>query len=120
MKTQIENPALANSRFRFDEVLFLDVNFYQLNLTRDSSNLPLSDWIVKKEAVINPKNEIDKECFKWAVTTALHYADIKSHCERISNLRKYVDNYDWSGLEFPVFIKEISKFKKTITFQLTY
>ena len=27
MKTQIENPALLNSRFRFDEVLFLDINF---------------------------------------------------------------------------------------------
>ena len=28
MKTQIENSALANSRFRFDEVLFPDVNFH--------------------------------------------------------------------------------------------
>ena len=37
MKTQIENPALANSRFVFDEVLFLDISFYQLNLTQGSS-----------------------------------------------------------------------------------
>ena len=43
MKTQIENPALLNSRFRFDEVLFPDVNFHWLNLTRGSSYLPLSD-----------------------------------------------------------------------------
>ena len=34
MKFQIENPALLNSRFVFDEVLYLDVNFHQLNLTR--------------------------------------------------------------------------------------
>ena len=33
MNTQIKNPPLLNSRFRFDEVLFLDVNFHQLNLT---------------------------------------------------------------------------------------
>ena len=33
MKTQIENPALTNSRFRLNEVPFLDANFYQLNLT---------------------------------------------------------------------------------------
>ena len=45
MKTQIENPALLNSRFRFDEVLFLDTNFHWLNLTRDSSYLPLPDWL---------------------------------------------------------------------------
>ena len=53
MKTQIENPALLNSRFRFDEVLFLDVNFHRLNLTRGSSYLPLPDWIEKKKAIIN-------------------------------------------------------------------
>ena len=32
MRTQIENPALANSRFTFDEVLFMDINFHLLNL----------------------------------------------------------------------------------------
>ena len=32
MRTQIENPALTNCRFVFDEVLFLDINFHQLNL----------------------------------------------------------------------------------------
>ena len=37
MKFQIENPALLNSRFVFDEVLFTDVDFDQLNLTRGSS-----------------------------------------------------------------------------------
>ena len=54
MKTQIENPALINSRFVFDEVLFLDVSFYQLNLTRSSSYIPLPSWIASKKAVINP------------------------------------------------------------------
>ena len=43
MKTQIENPALLNSRFKFDEVLFLNINFHWLNLTRGSSYLPLPD-----------------------------------------------------------------------------
>ena len=36
MNTQIENPALRNSTFVFDEVIFLDVRFYQFNLTRGS------------------------------------------------------------------------------------
>ena len=49
MRMQIENPALLNSRFRFNEVLFLDANFHQLNLTRGSSYLPLPDWIAKKK-----------------------------------------------------------------------
>ena len=31
--------------------------------------------------------------------------------QRVSNLRKFTDNYDWSGLEFPVSIKGIGKFE---------
>ena len=54
MKTQIENPALANSRFRFNELLFLDINFHQLNLTRGSFYLPLPDWVSRMGGVINP------------------------------------------------------------------
>ena len=63
MMTQIENPALLNSRFRFDEVLFLDISFHRLSLTRSSSYLPLPDWIANKKAIINPHNN-DEECFK--------------------------------------------------------
>ena len=33
MKTQIKNPALENSRLRFDDVLFPGVSFHWLNLT---------------------------------------------------------------------------------------
>ena len=68
MKFQIENPALLSSRFVFDEVLYLDVNFHQLNLMRGSSYLPLPDFIAKRKAVINPQNG-DEECFKWAIIT---------------------------------------------------
>ena len=82
LRMQIENPALTNSRFLFDEVLFLDVNFHQLNLTRGSSYILLPSWIASKKAVINPKNEDDEECFKWAITAALDHKNIKSHTER--------------------------------------
>ena len=66
MKFQIDNPVLLNSRFIFDEALYLDVNFHQLNLTRGSSYLPLQDFIAKRKAMINPQNR-DEECFKWAI-----------------------------------------------------
>ena len=69
MKFQIENPALLNSRFVFDDFLYLDVNFHQLNLTRGSSYLPLPDWLARKKAIVNPHND-DKECFKWSVIAA--------------------------------------------------
>ena len=119
MKTQIENPALTNSRFVFDEILFLDVSFYQLNLTRGSSYIPLPSWITNKKVVINPTNENDEECFKWAVTVALHHKEIKSHPERISNIMGYTNNYNWSGLEFIVAINKINDIEKNNNISIT-
>ena len=108
MKFQIENPVLLNSRFVFDEFLYLDINFHQLNLIRGSSYLPLPDWLATKKAIVNPHND-DEECFKWSVITAENAGMKDPQC--ISNLRKFMDNYDWSGLEFPVSIKDIGKFE---------
>ena len=108
MKFQIENSVILNSRFVFDEFLYLDVNFYQLNLMRGSSYLPLPDWLAIKKAIVNPHND-DEECFKWSVFT-VENAGMKEP-QRVSKLRKFMDNYNWSGLEFPVSIKDIGKFE---------
>ena len=111
MRTQVENRALENSHFVFDLGLLLVVNFHQLNLTRGSPYLPLPDWILLKKVVINPQNEEDEECFKWAVLAALHYGNIDSHSERISQFRRFEDNYDWRGLVFPVPLNKIDIFE---------
>ena len=108
MKFQIENPVPLNSRSVFDEFLYLDFNFHQLNLTRGSSYLPLPDWLARKKAIVNPHND-DEECFKWSVIAA-EKVGLKDP-QGVSNLRKFTDNYDWSGLEFPVSINDIGKFE---------
>ena len=110
MKFQIENPALLNSRFVFDEVLFMNIDLHQLNLTRGSSYLPLPNWLACKKAIINPKNEV-KECFKWAVIVASRWEEINNNPERISKLKRFVKDFDWSGIEFPVSFTDVSKFK---------
>ena len=109
MKTQVENLALANSGFVFNQVL--DINFHKLNLTRGSSYLPLPDWIPSKKAVINLKNEEDEECFNWAILTALHHKDVDSHPERISKLRRFEGGYDWGRLTFPVALNKVGIFE---------
>ena len=106
MKFQIENPALLNSRFVFNEFLYIDVNFHQLNLMRGSSYLPLPDWLVRKTSIVNLRND-DNDRFKWSVIAA-EKVGVKDP-QRVSNLRKFTDNYHWSWLEFPVSIKDIGK-----------
>ena len=80
MSQQIENPALSDSKFVFDEVVRMDVDFHRLNLMRGSSYLPLPEWLAHKKVIINPHNE-DPECFKWAVIAATRWEDIDSHPE---------------------------------------
>ena len=110
MKEQIENPALLNSRFVFDEVLFTNVDFHQLNLTKGSSYLPLPNWLACKKAIINPKNK-DQEWFKWAVIVASRWEEINNNPERISKLKRFEKDFSWSGIGFPVSVKDISKFE---------
>ena len=110
MREQIENPALLNSRFVVDEVLFMNIDFYQLNLTRGSSYVPLPKWLANKKAIINPQNQ-DQECFKWAVIVALKWEEIDSNPERVSKLKRFEKDFDWSGIKFPVSVKDINGFE---------
>ena len=50
MTFQIENPALLNSRIVFDEFLYLDINFHQLNLTRGSCLSPITRLVSEEES----------------------------------------------------------------------
>ena len=93
MKEQIENPGLLNSRFVFDEVLFTNIDFHQLNLTRGSSYIPLPEWLDNKKVITNPRNE-DQECFKWAVIAASRWEEIGKNPQRISNLKKFEKDFD--------------------------
>ena len=108
---QIENPALRDSGFVFDEVIGTNVDFHRLNLTRGSSYLPLPDWLSREKAIINPKND-DLECFKWAVIAADRWEELGNNPERVSKLRKFEGEYYWADVEFPFMTRSIDKFKK--------
>ena len=75
-----------------------------------SSYIPLPQKIRDKNAVINMKND-DDQCFKWCISRALHF--VKDHPERITKeLKEFSERLDWSGLRFPVDLKQIKIFEK--------
>ena len=51
---------------------------HKVNFRRDGSYIDSPDWMKKKKATINPKNEDDK-CSLYAVTVALNYGETESH-----------------------------------------
>ena len=108
MLEQIKNPALRDSEFVMEDLIGTNVDFHRLNLMRGSSYLPLPDWISRKKVIINPKNS-DMECFKWAVIIADSWEEIDKHPERISKLREFEGEYNWTDVEFPFAIRSIDK-----------
>ena len=107
----IQNFNNRGSGWQFDRVEHLDININPYNPLSASSYIPLPKKLAEKNAIINVKNEKDNECFKWAVTSAVFPA--KEHGERLSKqMRKDSEKFDWSGIEFPVSLKQIDKFEK--------
>ena len=68
-----------------------------------------------KKAIINPKNTKDERCFAYSIIASIHKEgrSLKSH--RISKLKPFIDNYDWTDIIFPsekkygISLKEIIK-----------
>ena len=64
-----------------------------------------------KMGLINIKNE-DQKCFTYCLLYHLHQNKIKSNPQRVSNYKQYENTVDFTGINFPVSIKDIPKIEK--------
>ena len=71
----------------------------------------ISPWVSVKKATINPKNNDDK-CFQYAITVALNHQKIENHPVIISNIKHFINQYNWKGINFPAGIKDWKKFEQ--------
>jgi len=110
IEERIPNFNQQGSNWRFQRVLSLDVHLVDYIPLRGSSYIKLPKFLRGKKAVINIQNKDDNQCFKWSVLRHLH--PCKNHPERLSSLREYENNLDFTGIEFPVKIDDISTFEK--------
>ena len=65
-----------------------------------SSYVDSPKWLKNKKATINSKNN-DNNCFQYATIAALNDEQIKNYPEIVSNLKPFIDQYDWKGINFP-------------------
>ena len=81
------------------EVVRLDITLSRLRPLRGSSHIPLPKSILRKNALINMKNE-DDECFKWAVTRALNPVNEDSKIVT-EELREQSEQLNSDGIGYP-------------------
>ena len=109
---QKEEIILRNgSNFVFESVDLLSYHIHKTNLKRGKSYIKSPEWILNKRATINPKNK-DNKCFQYSITVALNHQNIENHPERISNIKPFINQYNWEGIDFPVGTKDWKKFER--------
>ena len=97
--------------FQSIENLFLKVD--RFNPLRGEGYINLPKALKAKKAIINIQNK-DNRCFEYAILSALHHDKIGFHYESPSRYKKYLGELDFTGIEFPVSLKDIENLKKII------
>ena len=96
------------SGWYFKEVVHLEIHTVNFNPMRGSSYIPLPDWIMRKKAIVNIRNNDDK-CFLWCV---LRYLNPKpKNDDRYADLKEKEFALNTKGISFPMKVRDIKKFE---------
>ena len=109
---ELTSEKLRKSDFIFHRITEMTYHCHKVDIVRGSSYIDLPEWVKKKHCCINPKNENDDECFKWAIIAAIHHKEIRKDSQRTSKLEPYSDRYNWTGIKFPTPINQCRKFER--------
>ena len=88
------------SDFIFESVDLLSYSIHKISLKRAKSYIKSPEWVINKRAIINPKNKGNK-CFQSSTTVALKHQNIENHPERISDIKPFINQYNWNDIDFP-------------------
>ena len=116
--------SMKGSDFIFNYVESLNYIFHKIDLERGGSYIETPKWIKNKKATTNYKDEDDDRCFQYSTTIALSYDEMKKNHEKPGRrVKKYTDQYDWSGINFPSHVDDWKKFElnnKSVTLNVLY
>ena len=77
----------------------------------NSQNLQLPKSLRDKHAVVNVLN-LSNDCFKYALLSVLHYEDVHHNRFRATVYNKWLNEHDWSGINWPMTAAQITNFEK--------
>ena len=96
------------SGWYFKEVIRLEIHIVEYKAMKGGSYIPLPNFIMRKKAIINMENG-DNKCFLWSILRYFHPRE--KHSPRISDLKKYENDLNFKEINFPVKVKDITKFE---------
>ena len=110
-KIELET-SMRGSDFIFDGVNLI---YYITNVIkkfkRGGSYIDSLNWIKKNKATINLKKR-DGKCFQYAATVPLNCEETKWNPEIISNMKPFINKYNWDKIKNPSKIDDWKTFEK--------
>ena len=102
---------MRGSEFVFDTIDLLHYHLQKIGLKRGGSYIDSPEWLKDKKATINPKYN-DNNCFQYALIVALSHQNIEKNPQRISNIKPFIDQYNWKEIDFLLRSKGWKKFEQ--------
>ena len=91
--------SMRGSEFFRDSINLLYYCLQKIGSKKSGSHTGSPEQLKNKKATINLKNN-DDNCFQYSLTVALNHKQIKSHPERISKIKPFIDQYNWKEINF--------------------
>ena len=108
LNLEVENFTARGSGFVFERVKNFTLSITKFRPLVGSTFIPTPPEIAKKHCVINVKNK-DQKCFLWAILSAVYPS--KYNPNNVYSYTKHEKSLNFGDLEFPIGIKDISKFE---------
>ena len=99
---------MKGSDFAFDGVNYLYYDLNKISISKGGSYMDSPKWLKDKKSTINPKNN-DYKCFQYVVTLALSLDKIDKNSQRISKIKRFIEEYNWKDIDFPSTSKDWKK-----------
>ena len=90
------------------KIIQLEMHTVDYKPMRGGEYIALPDWIMRKKAIVSLRNN-DSKCFIWSVLRYLHPKEKNDN--RITDLKQYEKELVTKGLDFPLKVKDITKFE---------
>ena len=113
---------MKGSDFIFNGINYLYYDLNRKTISKGGSYIESPKWLKDKKCCINQKNN-DNKCFQYASTLALNINSIDKHHQSITEIKPFIDNYNWNDINFPAIKKDWNEFElnnKNVALNIPY
>ena len=109
----ITEQELRETNWIYDYIESMEVIVNKYSPLRGGSYVELNSYIKNKKCCINIKNT-DNKCLMYCILYHFNKDKIIDHPERVSKYNDYLNDFDWSKIEFPIKINQLHKIEALI------